>query len=64
MALIRLAQYRDQWRNAVNNGIEGCLTVHLPHEMMWNANLMQLGSFIDIFLVRHVSGAYAYRQEH
>jgi len=26
------------------------------HEIMWNANLMQQGSFIDIFLARHVSG--------
>ena len=23
---------------------------------MWNANLMQQGNFIDIFLARHVSG--------
>ena len=21
--------------------LDGCLTVHLPHEIMWNANLMQ-----------------------
>jgi len=35
---------------------EGCLTVHLPHELMWNANLMQQGNFIDIFLARYVSG--------
>jgi len=28
-------------------------------EMKWNANLMQLGNFIDIFLARHVSGTYA-----
>jgi len=32
------------------------LTVHLPHEIMWNVNLMQQGNFIDIFLARHVSG--------
>jgi len=44
--------------------LEGCLTVHLPHEIMWNANLMQLGNFIDIFLARHVSGTYAHHQEH
>jgi len=43
---------------------EGCLTVHLPHEIMWNANLMQQGNFIAIFLARHVSGAYALHQEH
>ena len=33
---------------------EGCLTVHLPHEIMWNANLMQQGKFIDVFLAQHV----------
>ena len=35
-----------------------------PHEIMWNANLMQLGNFIDVFLARHVSGTYAHHQEH
>jgi len=38
---------------AQNNNIlklEGCLTVHLPHEIKWNANLMQQGNFIDVFL--------------
>jgi len=44
--------------------LEGCLTVHLPHEIKWRANLMQLGNFIDVFLARHVSGTYAYHQEH
>jgi len=44
--------------------LEGCLTVHLPREIMWNASLMQQGNFIDIFLVRHVSGTYAHHQEH
>jgi len=34
------------------------------HEIKWNANLMQLGNFIDVFLARHVSGTYAHRQEH
>jgi hypothetical protein len=34
----------------------GCLTVHLPHEITLNANLMQLGNFIDVLLGRHVSG--------
>jgi len=43
---------------------EGWLTVHLPHEIMWNANLMQQGNFIDILLARHVSGAYTDHQEH
>ena len=45
------------------NKLEGCLTVHLPHEIMWNANLMKQGNFIDIFLARHVSGTYAHHQE-
>jgi len=29
--------------------LEGCLTVYLNHEIMWNANLMQRGNFIDVF---------------
>ena len=33
-------------------------------ELNWNANLMQLGNFIDVFLARHVSGTYAHHQEH
>ena len=36
--------------------IEGCLTVYLPHEIIWNANLMQQGNFIDVFLARHFFG--------
>ena len=44
--------------------LEGCLTVYLPHEIMWNANLMQRGNFINVFLARHVSGTYAHHQEH
>ena len=44
--------------------LEGCLTVHLPHEILWNANLMQQGNFIDAFLARHISGTYAHHQEH
>jgi len=43
---------------------EGCLTVHLPYEINWNANLMQQGNFIAVFLARHVSGTYARHQEH
>jgi len=30
--------------------LEGCLTVHLPREIKYNANLMQLGNFINVFL--------------
>jgi len=33
-------------------------------EVKWNANLMQLGNFIDVFLAWHVSGTYAHHQEH
>jgi len=44
--------------------IEGCLTVHLPHEIAWYANLMQQGNFINVFFARHVSGTYAHHQEH
>ena len=43
---------------------EGCLNVHLPHEIKWYTNLMQLGNFIDVFLARHVSGTHAHHQEH
>ena len=50
-----LEMYRD---------LEGCLTVHLRREILLNANLMQLGNFIDVFLARHVSGTYAHHQEH
>jgi len=39
---------------------EGCLTVHLPREVMWNANLIQQDNFIDVSLAQHVSGAYAH----
>jgi len=34
------------------------------YEIKWNANLMQLGNFIDVFLARHISGTYAHHQEH
>ena len=34
------------------------------YEMKWNANLEQIGNFIDVFLARHVSGTYAHHQEH
>ena len=46
------------------NWFEGCLTVHLLHEIRWNASLMQLGNFIHVFLARRVSGTYAHHQEH
>jgi len=36
----------------------------IPDEIKWNANLMQLGNFIDVFLARHVSGTYAHYHEH
>ena len=40
--------------------IEGCLTLQIRHEKIWNANLMQHGNFINVFLARHVSGTYAH----
>ena len=46
------------------NKLEGCLTEHLPHEIMSNANLMQQGNFIDVFLARHIKVTYAHHQEH
>jgi len=33
-------------------------------EIKWNANLMQIGNFIDVILARHVSGTYTHHQEH
>ena len=38
--------------------------MYLPHEIMWNASLMQQVNFIDVFLARHVLGTYAHHQEH
>jgi len=35
----------------------------IPHEIR-NANLMQQGNFIHVFLARHVSGTSAHHQEH
>jgi len=35
----------------------------LQSEVKLNANLMQQGNFIDVFLARHVSGTYAHHQE-
>jgi len=40
----------------VHSTFQGCLTVHLPHEIMLNAILMQQGNFIYVFLALHVSG--------
>ena len=31
---------------------------------MWNANFMQQGNFMDIFLARHVSGTYVHHQDY
>jgi len=42
---------------------EGCLTVHLPHEITRNVNVMQQDTFINVFLVRYVSGTYAHYHE-
>jgi len=38
--------------------------VHLPHEITRNANLMQQGNLIDVFLAQHFLGTYANHQEH
>ena len=43
---------------------KGCLTVHLRHDIIWTANLMQQGNFINVFSAPHVSGTYAHHQEH
>ena len=62
---------KEYWlpkKNAISglsiSQVVGCLTVHLPHEIIWNANWMQPGNFINVFLARHVSGIYAHHQEH
>jgi len=51
--------------------VEGCLMVHLPHEIMWNANLMQQRNFIDGILsstcfghIRPFSGASDVELQH
>jgi len=45
-------KHQDRPRTRELNKIllQGCLTVHLPHEIKLNASLMQLGNFIDVFL--------------
>ena len=57
---------RDYNNNNNNNKLkfEGCMTVRVPHEIKWNANLIQQGNFIDVFLDRHVSGTCVHHQEH
>jgi len=37
---------------------------NINYEIKWNADLMQLGNFIHVFLARRVSGTYAHHQEH
>ena len=34
--------------------MKGCLTVLLPHEIMWNANLMQQGNFIIFYFIIYI----------
>ena len=36
----------------------------LTYEIILNANLKQQGNFINVYLVRHVSGTCAHHQEH
>ena len=61
--------YWSRWMQLISTyqivySLEGCLTMHLSHEIIWNANLIQKDNFIDVFLARHVSGTYAHHQEH
>ena len=39
--------------------LEGCLTAHLPHEIILNAILMQQGNFTDVFSARRWAGHVA-----
>jgi len=41
-----------------------CTTLENIFVIMWDANLMQQGNFIDTFLAQHVSSTYAHHQEH
>ena len=41
--------------------VESCIRYN---EIIWNANLMQQGTFINVCLARHVSGTYTHHQEH
>jgi len=56
-----VAQFLNQLHHLVHPQYN---TEFLKYELKWNANLMQLGNFIDVFLARHVSGTYVHRQEH
>ena len=38
--------------------------IWVEHEIIWNANLMQQGNFINVFFAQHVSGTYTHNQEH
>ena len=38
--------------------------MYVSDEIILNANLMQQGDFINVFLARHVLGTYAHHQEH
>jgi len=42
--------------------IKSTYVIFKIHEIMWNANLMLQGKFIDVFLALHVSGIYAHHQ--
>ena len=52
------------WITKAANSHSVCVILTAFHEIKLNANLMQLGNFIDVFLVRHISGTYAHHQEH
>ena len=49
-----VSQHREKRWALVNTG---------RNEIIWSANLMQKGNFINVFLARHVSGTYAHHQE-
>ena len=48
----------DMWRFDVQEGNE-----LMSYKIIWNANLMQQGNFVNVFLAWHVSGIYAHHQE-
>ena len=51
LLLVRCLHDVYQMNTYVGGKLEGSLTVRLPHEIMWNANLMQQGNFIDIVVL-------------
>ena len=55
----------DRFMNimVVNKIVVYLLKIH-QCEITWNANLMQQGNFINIFLAQRVSGTYTHHQEH